>query len=381
VIGDLLLDVYLKGKSTRLCPEAPVPVVDVEERTVALGGAANVVCNLKSLGAVVTFCTVIGNDTDGEEALHLLHSIGVERSCVIQSPDRKSITKVRVVSGTQVITRFDQGSEGSIDDRLSRKLAGFIRNAYKDCDAVIISDYDKGVVTKALVETIADLRRTKDKMIVVDSKRLPFFSPLKPSCVKPNYDEILKLAGDRATPDRLGQIHTHAKTLCDKTKARLVIATLDEDGSLLIERGKVIHHIPSRRTTKPYVSGAGDTYISAFVLSSLESSDAHISAEIATAAASIAIEKDSTATCSQTELRTFFNIHAKFISNIKDLEEICNRYHATGKRIVFTNGCFDILHSGHVTYLHKAKQLGDVLVVGLSTVWLIVCRSWQGYPR
>jgi D-beta-D-heptose 7-phosphate kinase/D-beta-D-heptose 1-phosphate adenosyltransferase len=128
-----------------------------------------------------------------------------------------------------------------------------------------------------------------------------------------------------------------------------------------------VETVQAPHVTTPHVAGAGDSYLSGFILAYLNSRKSNISAQVATATASIAIRKEGTSTCSQAELKSYFNIHSKFISDFGDLGEISNAYRNSGKRIVFTNGCFDILHSGHVTYLHRAKDLGDVLIVGLNT--------------
>lgn len=367
VIGDLLLDIYVKGRSTRLCPEAPVPVVDVQERTVLPGGAANTVCNLHALGAKVTFCSVIGNDSEGEEALRLMHSLEIDDDTILRSNNRRTITKARIVSAGQLITRIDQGSDEPVNDEFTAQLVQRLENVYPSCDAVIISDYDKGVVTVGLLDALVALQRRYKKFIAVDSKRLEFFARLAPSYAKPNYDEVVKLLSLPRVDHRREQIRESAAALYEKIQAPLISVTLDKDGSIIIENGTATLAFTTPQVDKAFVSGAGDSFISAFVLAYINSSKKDVSAEIATAAAAIAIRKACTATCSHAELRSYFQIQSKWIPGLKDLEQICENYRRQGKRIVFTNGCFDILHSGHVTYLHQAKQCGDILIVGLNT--------------
>jgi D-beta-D-heptose 7-phosphate kinase / D-beta-D-heptose 1-phosphate adenosyltransferase len=368
VIGDLLLDVYLKGISTRLCPEAPVPVVDVHEKTVHLGGAANTVCNLKSLGASVSFATVIGSDAEGDEALRLLNEFDIDQSNVIRDPARSTITKSRVVAGRQVITRIDQGSEDCVSKNISQLLMEHIEKCYEQCDAIVISDYGKGVITEVLMEELIRLQQRHQKFISVDSKRLAFFSGLYPAHAKPNYDEAIKLLHLPAlSSGRVRQLTEHSDALYKQTNASIITLTLDAEGSVLIENGKVVEIISAPPVEKPQVAGAGDSYLSAFVLAWLNSRNHKLSVEIASATAEIVIKKDCTSTCSQTELKGYFNINSKYIENHEDLRGLCATYRAAGKRIVFTNGCFDILHSGHVTYLQCAKELGDILIVGLNS--------------
>ena len=368
VIGDLMLDIYLKGASTRLCSEAPAPVVDIHERTILPGGAANTVCNLKALGASVMFCTVIGADHSGDETIALLEAQDLDHGHIIRDPKRVTITKSRVVAGSQVITRIDHGSDKPVGEAIVKRLVHTIESLYHDCDAIILSDYDKGVITTPLIDTLQYLNHQDPKFIAIDSKRPAFFSRLHPSHCKPNYEEVTKLLSLPYQPsERLGQIVQHAEALYRKVNASVITVTLDRDGSLVIENGKPVDKVHAPSVTHPHVAGAGDSYLSAFVLSYLESNDARISARIATAAADIAIRKKLTASCSQAELKSYFNIHSKFVADLRELSAICDAHHTAGKRIVFTNGCFDILHSGHVSYLAEAKALGDILIVGLNT--------------
>jgi D-beta-D-heptose 7-phosphate kinase / D-beta-D-heptose 1-phosphate adenosyltransferase len=367
VIGDLLLDVYLNGTSTRLCPEAPVPVVDVHEKKVLLGGAANTVCNLRSLGASVMFCSVIGNDADGDDAIRLLTEHGIDTHTIVRAENRRTITKSRVVAGSQVITRIDQGSEDVIDQKTTERLLGHIESTYNTFDAILISDYDKGIISPPLIDHLIRLQKQENKFIAIDSKRLSLFKDLQASYAKPNYEEALELLDLSRKSDRIAQITDVAAPLFQKTGAPLMTVTLDADGSVIVENGTARAHIPAHSIAKPYVAGAGDTYFSAFTLAYLYSRSAELSGAMATAAAAIAVQKDHTAACSQAELKSHFNIDTKHIDDLESLAHVCDSYHRAGKKVVFTNGCFDILHSGHVTYLHHAKQLGDVLIVGLNT--------------
>jgi len=367
VIGDLLLDIYLKGQSTRLCPEAPVPVVDVIERSVMPGGAANTVYNLHALGASVVFCSVVGDDVEGAEALSIMQSLELDATYVVSSGRRKTITKIRIVSGGQVITRVDQGSEEPVDKEVIEELLPRVEKAYAACDAVIISDYDKGLITDTLLRALVRLQEEHKKFIAIDSKRLAFFTPLAAHYAKPNYEEVLKLLGLTPTTARREQILENTMALYEKTKVPLISVTLDREGCILVDNGMAIGCFPAPAIENPFVAGAGDSFISAFVLAYMNSGDAQRSAGIAIAAAAIAIRKECTATCSQAELRAHFQIHSKWIPDVQSLQEVCEAYRRHGKRIVFTNGCFDILHSGHVTYLQRAKERGEVLIVGLNT--------------
>jgi D-beta-D-heptose 7-phosphate kinase / D-beta-D-heptose 1-phosphate adenosyltransferase len=368
VIGDFILDVYLKGSSTRLSPEAPVPIVDVTDKINLLGGSANVVCNLRTLGASVTYCTVLGTDREGDESLELLESMGVKRTTIVRTPLRKTIVKTRVMSGGHVVTRFDQGTQDPLNENAEEMLIHYITEVYEACDAVFISDYDKGVITEKVLSALLRLQARWPKFLAVDSKRLTFFNKLHPYLAKPNYEEAVKLLGiSHQTTKRAEQLHEFGAQLYETINAEIISVTLDAEGSVIFEMGLPVHRCLAPPIQQPHVAGAGDTYLSAFLLSYITSIDCTMSAEIANAAASIAVKKDMTSSCTNAELRSQFNMQHKYIETLKDLEEVCEAYRKEGKRIVFTNGCFDILHSGHVTYLHCAKELGDVLIVGLNT--------------
>jgi D-beta-D-heptose 7-phosphate kinase / D-beta-D-heptose 1-phosphate adenosyltransferase len=368
VIGDFILDVFIKGISNRLCPEAPVPVVDVIDRLTYLGGAANTACNLCLLGANVTFCSVIGADAAGNEALSLLRQFGQNNIAVFNDTGRETIVKTRVVAGKQLITRFDGGTTGALSDLTADKLIAYLQKVYADFDVVILSDYDKGVITDRLVHALVRLQNVHKKFLAVDSKRLPFFRALTPSLVKPNYEEAIKLAGLMPQcHERASQMAGHEHVLREQTGADIIALTLDDEGSLIFQKGIEMYQARAPKVTSPQVAGAGDTFLSAFAMAYVISGDVQTSAETANAAAFIAIRKEATATCTAAELKCHFNMMAKHIANTDDLKELCAAYHEAGKRIVFTNGCFDILHTGHVTYLTCAKELGDVLIVGLNS--------------
>src|SRR5690606_27512880 len=171
VIGDIILDVYYKGMSTRLSPEAPVPVVDILEKIQVPGGAANTAVNLKSLGADVTVLSVTGNDTEGQETTALLRERGIHTWGILRSPDRHTLVKSRIVSGAQILTRFDSGSDSDISACIEERLINYLKSAFQYCDAVLISDYCKGVITANILNAMKVLTRKTGKFLGVDSRR------------------------------------------------------------------------------------------------------------------------------------------------------------------------------------------------------------------
>lgn len=366
-IGDLMVDVYLRGASTRLSPEAPVPVVNVTSTTVSLGGGANTAANLSHLGARVTYCSVTGADTDGGRAITLLQHAGVQCR-VIQHNSRNTIVKTRVMAGSQMLTRYDAGSEHAILPEVENEFIQLLQELYPQYDAIVIADYGKGLLTPAVLNALVQLQQEHPLCVAVDSKRLEYFMPLRPTLVKPNYREaVMMLQLEEQATNRHQQLEDKGSSLYARTGAAITALTLDEAGALVFEGEKPVYRAFARPIPMPNVSGAGDTYISAFTLAWLAGAGIPACAEIAGAAAAVAIGKQETAHCLQHELEAFFSVNEKYVTDLQQLRHICNIYKGQGKKVVFTNGCFDILHSGHVSYLNRARELGDVLLVGINT--------------
>jgi len=368
VIGDFILDVYLEGASCRLSPEAPVPVVNVRKKTVLAGGAGNTACNLAALGARVTCCTVLGDDADGRRAMTLLNDAGIDTGAVVMDSGRETIVKTRIIAEPHHnITRFDTGNETPISSEAEATCVWYIKAFAATFDAVVISDYDKGMVTDKVLEALSAVRKDC-RYVAVDSKRLAFFQPLRASMVKPNYAEAIALIGDHADiEERALRIAHIAPSLYEQTASDIIAVTLDHEGAVIVEKGDVIHRAQAHRVSLPFVAGAGDTYLGAFVLAALSGASVPVCAELASRAASIAVRKENTGKCTWEELKDQVKDPEKIGHALSALARQCERYRAEGKRIIFTNGCFDILHRGHVSYLNDARALGDVLIVAVNT--------------
>lgn len=373
VIGDFILDIYLKGNSTRLCPEAPVPVVDIEEKIVRPGGAANAAVQLSRLGAEVSLLALCGMDSDGYTARSLLKKELVDLSGLVMDKERDTIVKTRIISNYQTITRYDSGSEFGASDKSSQKIARFIKKNYSSFGAILLSDYNKGVITEVVIDALEKSRRMHPEVfIAVDSKRLEFFNDLAPDLVKPNHQEALAMI---SSEDRnmfgIGQGRKLAwqefgKSLHAATNASLIALTLDNEGAILFERDQLVYTHDAMLTDYPQVSGAGDSYVSTLLLGLVAGADVRDAAGLASMAAHLAINNPGTHCCSHRELSASLALRTKHISGLQNLRNLCTLYKSEGKKIVFTNGCFDILHSGHVNFLTRASQLGDILIVGIN---------------
>lgn len=368
VIGDIILDTYLKGDSTRLSPEAPVPVVNITLKDEVVGGAANIAVNLCALGADVTFLSAVGNDEGADKAIEILEKAGINTNAIIKEEGRKTMIKTRVMVQSQILARFDYGTQKPINENTQELLIAYLKENYQKYEVIMLGDYYGGILTSTLIKALEELQQKHSKFIAVDSKNLTTFRDLKPSLVKPNYCEASKLlALSYQETDRAAQVQLYGQQLSEQTGAKLIALTLDADGAVIFENGELAYRSVAHPVASPNVVGAGDTFISAYSLALNAGADIPLATELATAAAAIAVQKDDTAPCYQSELISFFSVHNKYLLHPAELKKLCEIYEAQGKRIVFTNGCFDILHSGHVTYLNRAKELGDILIVGLNS--------------
>ncbi len=370
VIGDAMLDTYLFGISTRLCREAPVPIVDIQGQNNFPGGAANTALNVKKLGAQVTFLSVVGKDIEGDLLINELKKIGVHTNFLYRQDRYQTLSKTRVNSNQQLLIRYDYGKQLDMSEEIESKIATSLIDIYATFDAIIISDYGYGVLTERIQALIIKLQRAFPRLIMVDSKYLDKYISLQPTVVKPNYQEAGQLVGltkNEEGEKRVRQIIDHRETLLQRTGAKIVSVTLDKEGSLTISEKTHIYRTYAKPVNNAQAAGAGDTYSSAFILGLSCSGNVSLAAELASIAANITSGKEGTAFCTQEELYEAFLSKNKYITATEALQKFIHVFREKKKKIVFTNGCFDILHSGHVSYLQKAKTRGDILIVGLNS--------------
>lgn len=369
VIGEAMLDVYLKGNTERLCREAPVPVVALNESLYAPGGAANCAVNLAGLGAEAVFLSVVGDDPEAEILRRELERRGVGTAYMLASPRRRTLVKSRVLASSQMLLRFDQGSVEPLEPETEEALIETLAELYPECEAVILSDYGYGVFTPRLLGVLARFQAAEEKIVVADSKNLERFRPLRVSAVKPNFSEAAQMLGLDGAPEgegRAGLIAGHGGEILRLTGAQVAAVTLDTEGALVFEHEGSPYRTYARPVPHSQATGAGDTFVAALALALACGAYTHTAAELASAAASIVVAKDNTAACSLDELRAHFFTGEKYVSDAFGLAARFAAYRRQGLRVVFTNGCFDILHRGHIAYLNRAKALGDILVVGVN---------------
>lgn len=370
VFGDPLLDVYLEGRCERLCREAPIPVVQVDVVRDAPGGAANVAANAAALGARVRLIGLIGDDAEGARLRAALERLDVATGDIVTTPRRRTVAKHRLVEDGQILARFDHGGPDVAPPLSDALVCERVRRALDDSDVVIVSDYGYGSVSSAALGALAQRPKRARVQLVADGHDLRRLAPLAPTAVKPSYDEIARLLGGQAPSTSAGRVEwvgAHADAILQTTAARIAAVTLDRDGALVLERGRAPYRTYSRPARASRATGGGDTFVAALALALAAGADTPEAAEIASAAAAVVVRQDGTAACTAHELRELIAGNEKRVADAPGLRTIVAQARARGSRIVFTNGCFDILHRGHVTLLNRAKGLGDVLVVGVNS--------------
>ncbi len=368
VVGDLMIDHYLWGNCERISPEAPVQVVDIAKETSVLGGGGNVINNLNALGAHVSVSSVIGDDDNGIELRNMLTSIGVNIENIIIQNGRKTSKKSRVIAANQQILRYDKESKDAITEASANKILDSLHETITDYDIVILSDYGKGILSDKLCQGIIQLSNQNGVKVLVDPKGSDFSKYKGAYLLTPNKKEAM-LATKIEIHDKetLKQALLKLKTECD---LGISLITLSEDGIATYDDELKVFPTVAKEVFD--VTGAGDTVIAsiAFALSAGKSIEE--TAKFANLAAGVVVGKIGSATVTLDEIEEYeATLHKStsdaHIKSFDEINAIINRCRANGKKVVFTNGCFDILHVGHVKYLQVAKSFGDILIVGLNS--------------
>lgn len=370
VIGDAMLDAYLAGSTNRLAPEAPVPIVDIAEERLVPGGAANTAANLALLGAKTSLLAVTGDDDEARILHNHLRRLRVDVAPAFAVPGRRTIVKRRVLAESHMLLRLDEGSTGDLDAETEATVIRRLKALWPRVGSVIVSDYGYGVLTPSVVAAIGEMQAAQPRVLVVDSKHLTAYRHAGVTAVKPNYDMAMRLLGIETAADsrsRVERVADSGEHILTMTGAQIAAVTLDTEGALVFERGCPPYRTYAQSAPRSNTAGAGDTFIAALALALASGADTPSAAEIASAASAVVVAEEGTTLCATDDLRDAFAGRAKCLPAGDRLASRVAAYRAAGKRVVFTNGCFDILHRGHVTYLSRAKTLGDVLVIGLNS--------------
>lgn len=367
VFGDLMLDVYVEGNVDRISPEAPVPILLKKGERQILGGAANVAANLRAAKQNVSVVSVIGNDSNGDLLIKLLESVGAECSLILRSKNRRTTTKTRLMGQDhQQIVRLDEEDTFLIDTDEEEHILMMLKERIERFDIIVISDYMKGVVTENVCQGIINLAKVAGKKVVVDVKDKNFSKYAGAYLLKPNQKELHILTGCKV--ETINETVAASQKLCADGNCEYVLTTCGGRGMVLTQKYNY-RVIDSIAKTVFDVSGAGDTVISYLATCLANDIDVLSAVTIANDAAGIKVSKVGTAPVLIKELVDYYGKEKKADNSSKvvtktEMTEILKS--KKNQTIVFTNGCFDILHYGHVSYLSKAAEKGDILIVGLN---------------
>lgn len=371
VVGDLMIDEYIWGHVNRVSPEAPVQIVEGEKEEFTLGGAGNVVKNLVSLEAQVFVTSVVDRGDTGEQIVKELKRLGVETSGIFKNPEKVSSRKTRILSldNNQQILRVDRESVEPISQKDEKNITDFIDSNIERFGAIILSDYSKGVLTQTLIVKIIARAQKKNIPVIVDPKGSKYEKYRNASIITPNKKEAETVLNLHIEDDQT--LHKAGRLLLNRLKTDSILITLGKDGMVLFQKGKKAIQIPAMKKEVYDVTGAGDTVISLLGLGVASGLTLREAIEIANIAAGIVVGKIGTAAVTLQEIIDDVLQHTIYSSNkVLDpapLAKLVGDRKKSGNTIVFTNGCFDILHMGHTSFLQQARQLGDFLIVGLNS--------------
>lgn len=367
VIGDLMIDHYLWGSCDRISPEAPVQVVNVKKESSVLGGAGNVINNLFALGAKVDVISVMGDDAVANELKSLLEKIEVSSSNLIVEENRKTSKKSRLIASQQQVLRYDMESIDDISEQSSNKILENLKSNIKKYDSIILSDYGKGVLTTNLTKEIIKIANENKVKVLVDPKGKDYSKYKGSYTLTPNKKEAMEATNiDIKDEKSLVKALEDLKQKCD---LEVSLITLSENGIAILKDELIVKPTVAREVYD--VTGAGDTVIASIAFALGNDLNIEEAISFANLAAGVVVGKIGSATASLDEIYEYeSSLHksssTSHIKTFQEIEKLAYKFHELGKKVVFTNGCFDILHAGHVKYLEVAKSYGDVLIVGVN---------------
>jgi len=368
VIGDFMFDRYVWGEAARISPEAPVPVVHAFREEDRLGGAGNVVANLVALGANVCCFGPLGNDAAGAEMIQAFEQLGADASGMEICHDRPTIQKIRVMARNQQMLRVDREETRPIDSAASESLlAALVASKWQ---AVVLSDYAKGCLTSDLVTAVIAEAMRRGAPCLVDPKTSDFSRYRGATMVTPNRAEAERAAGFALVD--LNTLAVQGERLRAAAGVGALLVTLGAEGMFLLDAEQPPLHLPTAARQVYDVTGAGDTVIAALAIALADGLPHEVAVRLANAAAGLAVAKVGTTAVGREELLQELRASTPSgkvftLADEDGVQAALAEFRREGRRIVFTNGCFDILHAGHVRYLNAARGLGDVLVLGLNS--------------
>jgi D-beta-D-heptose 7-phosphate kinase/D-beta-D-heptose 1-phosphate adenosyltransferase len=374
VVGDVMLDRFIYGDVGRISPEAPAPVLRAGRPEEIVGGAGNVARNIASLGAVCELAAVIGRDEAGFAILSLLKKQGGIEANFVESETRMTTVKTRFVANLHNthLLRADWEDASPINAEIEAELLRRVEERLPSVDGVILSDYSKGTLTHRVTSKIIAEARAAGKPVIVDPKGSDWGRYRRATTLTPNLAELGAALG-RVVANDDAEIETAARELMAETSCEVLLVTRSERGVMVVERDAPAVGFPATAARVVDVSGAGDTLVASFALALIGGAGAHNAARLANAAAGLVVAKKGTARVSSDELRDVFlsrphfEIRSKVLDNRERLDARIAKWREDGLVIGFTNGCFDLLHPGHIALLAEARGQCDRLIVALNS--------------
>ncbi len=369
VVGDVMLDRYVWGSVDRISQEAPIPVLraDLDRYEEKPGGAGSVVSSLAALGAKPVVAGVIGDDREGKRLRALLKGARAQIAGLVVDRSRPTTVKTRLVARSQQMLRVDEESRAEIGAAVARRLAVFCAKAAKDADAVIVQDHAKGAVTRPLVAELVRACRSRSTPLLIDpAPRADYATYRGATVLTPNRAETLHATGIRITDHKTAA--QAGRKLVKMLQLQAAAITLDSEGMAVTEKGRKTVVVPANALEVFDVTGAGDVVAASIAVSLAAGQGLVDAAHIANIAAGIEVGKIGAGTVARREILE--RLRGGMESKIKeraDLATLCADLHARGRQIAFTNGCFDLLHIGHVKLLEEARKFGDVLIVAINS--------------
>jgi len=369
-VGDIMLDKFVYGQVDRISPEAPVPVFSVKSENVMLGGAGNVARNLLSLGANTVLVSVIGNDRVGREITAL---IGKEQNllpCLITETDRTTTSKTRYVAGNHQVLRADIEVSDPIQEATQASVIDAVLGELEHVDVVILSDYGKGVLSRNLIQTVIQAANGRHKPVIVDPKSRDFSIYSGATLVSPNLSELANAVSREIKSE--ADIISAAQQLIHAFGIANILITRSKDGMTLVTHQGEIHHIKARVHEVYDVSGAGDTAIATLSLGIAAGLKIDDAATLANVAAGVVVGRSGTAVIATQDIKTEIFVNEKTrgtqkIVTLADAISQVEHWKREGKVVGFTNGCFDLMHSGHLSSLNYTRQHCDKLIVAINS--------------
>jgi len=371
-IGDLMLDRFVAGEVERISPEAPIPVFRISGETKMLGGAGNVACNLSALGAVTEFIAATGDDAAAADVTELFRAEPAITPHLLLDKDRSTSIKTRFVAAHQQMMRADHETVFPLSSEKQREILDLANKAMKSCGVMVLSDYGKGVLTPSGVENLIAVAAKAGRPVIVDPKGDNFTRYREASLITPNLRELA--AATRMPVSSEEEIASAACTIIASCGVDAVLVTRSADGMTLVRSGakRTPEHFSGEAREVFDVSGAGDTAVATLAAAVAVGVDLSDAARLANAAAGISVGKAGTAVVHGPELlgalrhQDLLSGDVKIVSLAEALERI-NLWHGKDLKVGFTNGCFDLLHPGHISLLDQAKAACDRLIVGLNS--------------